>query len=336
MDKLRDLPKAMLSLTLDQLRTLVFIHRTGSPRKAALALRRDQSSIIKQLDSMNDYFHQLCGEQLATKRGRGEDFAFTKTCDLVVELSQQMLNSWDETFEQRRREVGQRLVVAATTYTLGILAQIWNDVWPNIANRAELRVAHIRTKDFWAHLLDRSVDLVIGGLIAQPSQRPETHGHDFLEWDREDFCLLTNISRREWPSDSIDLTQLEQYPLIISEAGIITDAIREWYGEGYRDRLTLEPPSLDVHWIIQLLRLDLVEGFMIATRSLAKSTSDVDAKLRLIELGSGFKPLQIVSGMHGRRGERELYEKLDPMHPLAILWREFARHAPKQRGKRPS
>jgi len=331
MSKLQNLPNAMLSLTLDQLRTLVLIHQTGSPRKAALILGRDQSSVIKQLDSLNEYFEQLCGEPLATKRNRGEDYALTKTCDLVSELSQQMLSSWDEHFENRRQEVGQSLVVAATTFTLGILGQIWDDVWPQIGKRVELKVIHIRTKDFWAHLLDRRVDLVIGGLIAQRGQPPDTRDSDFLEWSREDICLLTNISQKELPSNTIDLRKFRQYPLILPEAGIVTDAIRKWYGEDYKKYLKLEPPGLDVSWIMQLLQLNIVEGFMVSTETVANL---VGSKLRRISFGPSFEPLQIVSGLHGRKGERELYEKLDKRHPIAIFWKVFAENAAKQQAKR--
>jgi DNA-binding transcriptional LysR family regulator len=332
----------MLSLTLDQLRTLVMIRRTGSPRKAATALGRDQSSVLKQLDSLNRDFKKICGEPLAAKQERGQDYSFTATCELVASLSEQLLSHWDEQFQRRRSEVGQRLIIATTTFTLGILREIWDEVSTKIAKRAEVRVEHIRTKDFWEELRNRRVDLVIGGLVAERGQPPETRDNDFLEWQRDDFCLITNIPRRTFPDDSISREDLRLYRLILPGAGIIRDAVHEWYGDD-EHRLNLEPPSLDVHYTLGLLRSRIVEGFMFSTKAIAqtegltdldgdrrqvkkalKSSSDV---LRVVTLGPGFKPLQIVSGLHGRKGERELYEKLDKKHPIAVFWRVFEQHA---------
>ena len=48
-DLLLALSPELLHLTFDQLRTLIFLRSKGSALKAALALRRDQSSVQKQL-----------------------------------------------------------------------------------------------------------------------------------------------------------------------------------------------------------------------------------------------------------------------------------------------
>lgn len=61
---------ALFDTTLDQLRTLV-VHETGTALGAARVLGREQSSVQKQLGTMNRNFGELCGEPLVRKQGRG-------------------------------------------------------------------------------------------------------------------------------------------------------------------------------------------------------------------------------------------------------------------------
>jgi hypothetical protein len=193
-----------------------------------------------------------------------------------------------------------------------------------------------------ASLQDRSVDLVIGGIAYDHGEVPVLNDYDFVEWSREGFCLLTNLSPRLFPAESITWDELRRYSLILPEAGIIIDAVRKWYGEDYQRKLKLQPPILDVHYASELLLTQTVEGFMVSTESLAKrltadapqlSTKRGDAwyprlsKLRAIRLGSGFQPLDIVSGLFGRKGERAMYKQLDRYHPLVLFWEVFEQHA---------
>jgi DNA-binding transcriptional LysR family regulator len=341
MERFDDLPEEVLALTFDQLRTLLFLVHEGSPRKAALALGRDQSSVVKQVELLNESFQKLCGEPLAIKRGRGEDYAFTQTCKEIADLVEQLLDNWSAYLERRRREVGQRLVIATTTFTLRILAQLWDEVAVRVPRRAELEVTQIRTKGFWDSLRDRSVDLVIGAVVSEQHKQPYATDYDFLEWSRDNFCFLTNLSRRVFPGDMITWDELRNYPLILPEAGVIIDAIRIWYGNDYQRKLKLVSPVLDVHYARELLYTRTVEGFMVSTHAVAKhleselpntSISNIDEQqkktrtLRPINLGTGFQKLDLVSGLFGRKGERALYELLDKRHPLVLFWEVFEQH----------
>src|SRR5581483_4324994 len=80
---------SLLPITFDQLRTLLALHDRRTPARAAEALRRDQSSTTKQLDTLNAHFRALCGEPLARRdtRARGRDLVFTRTGEAVVELA---------------------------------------------------------------------------------------------------------------------------------------------------------------------------------------------------------------------------------------------------------
>lgn len=301
-------------------------------------LLREQSSVMKQIEHLNESFQELCGEPLAIKRGRGEDYTLTRTCEQLVSMAEELFDEWAAYLEHRRREVGNHLIVATTTFTLRILSQIWEEVERSVDRRAELQVRQIHTRNFWDSLQDRSVDLVIGGIVAPHDKLPAID-YDFVEWSRETFCFLTNLPPRLFPGHSITWEELRRHPLILPEAGIIIDGVRTWYGEDFKGKLKLSPTVLDVHYARELLVTRMVEGFMVSTRIVAsqlvgnavvsesQSTSRTGSDgLRTIELGAGFQSLDIVSGLFGRKGERALYKSLDPRHPLVLFWEIFERH----------
>ena len=76
---LTDAPGSLLDLTLDQLRTIVVVRHTGTALRAARRLGREQSSVQKQINALNDIAQRLVGELLVIKQGRGQNLLFTPT-----------------------------------------------------------------------------------------------------------------------------------------------------------------------------------------------------------------------------------------------------------------
>ncbi|MFC2171401.1 hypothetical protein ACFLU6_02065 [Acidobacteriota bacterium] len=340
--------RALLRLTLDQLRTIIFIKEKGSPREAAKALGRDQSSVQKQLDALNEYFEDLCGEPLATKRDRGQDYAITGTCVVAAELAEELLTTWANRFDDRRREVGRKFVVATTTFTIRVLGRVWGKFRSEIG-AADLQVTQIRTKDFWRSLQDGSVDLLVGGLPVECGKMPKKADFDFLEWDRDSLCILTNHDVMDLPNSPITSRELQKYKLILPRSGVIEEFVRECYGDGYERNLKLEPRIDDVFYGIHILRYNVMRGCMFATNTVAEYAmkfpnlddfyGDYNGSLgsnglRKIELGNGFKNMEIVCGLFGRKGERSYLEKNKRDHPLAIIWRVFEEERPKTKQKK--
>lgn len=335
--ELTDVPQAMLDVTFNQLRTLVAVRKLGSPRKAALHLHRDQSSVVKQLKALNEHFERICGEPLAISNERGQDYDFTETCDKVVDLSEDLLTKWAATFAERRRNLGRRLIIATTTFTLEILAKVWIEVQNRKTRDSKLSVRQLRTADFFPELDKRTVDVVIGGVV---TARGGSIGneYDFCEWHRGGFSLLTNLTNEQFPAQTIQPSDLRKYCVILPTGGVIIDAIRGWYGDDYEDKLPLRSTVADVHYALRLLRLGILQGFMVATKGLAareaKRTAKDETPFREIELGPRFPRLEIVSGLCGRPGERKRYEDQDREHPLALFWRIFERQAKDQGSER--
>jgi DNA-binding transcriptional LysR family regulator len=318
---------ALLDLTLDQLRTLVIAHRTGSALRAAERLGRQQSSVQKQLDTLNRQFQHLCGESLVVKQGRGKQLLFTPTGQAAAGWSEKLFQDWAAGIQECRRRLGATVTVGTTEFTLDYLGKAWERVKDRLqAEEVELRVVHVRTRRFWEALDSKRVDLLCGGIATPRGDLEVAASYEFIEWHRGTLVLLTNLSRRDLPTPKVGFERLASLPLVVPAAGIITDFLRRWYGESYQSRLDIVALIDELHYGLALLRSHLTDGCMLVTQSVGqavlKGQLPTASDLRILELGDDFQPpLELVSGVFARRGERSQYAAT---HPVNVLWDAFA------------
>jgi DNA-binding transcriptional LysR family regulator len=322
-------PGGLLDLTLDQLRTLVVVRRTGTALGAARRLGREQSSVQKQLDTMNGIAQRLVGESLVIKRGRGQDVLFTPTGETLVELAERTLDSWLTGTHAARRRLGSTVTVGTTEFTIRFVGEIWPRVRDEFERREiELNVVHVRTRDFWQKLDSQQVDLVCGSFATRTGELPSLD-HDFIEWHREGVALLTNLSNRELPDKPISSTRLPALPLLAPAAGLLAEFLRGWYGPDYRNQLSIVAEIDALYYGLGLLDSQLLHGCLLTTSQVAKAAIEGrlpgGRDLRAVPLATDFEPpLELVTGVFGRRNERERYS---PEHPLNLLWEAFAKAA---------
>ncbi|MCG5216768.1 LysR family transcriptional regulator [Streptosporangium sp. KLBMP 9127] len=311
-------PPALLDTTLDQLRTLIVVRESGSALHAARTLGREQSSVQKQVDTLNRNFQRLCGEMLVTKQGRGKDFLFTPTGEMVVEAARRTLGEWLEEIHASRRRTGRTLTVGTTEHTLWILARAWERLSAEFLSREiEFRLTHVRTKDFWPRLEAGQVDLLCGSVVSPVGDSTRHDKYDVMEWRRGSPVLLTNLSAVELPTAGVPVSRLADLPLIVPASGLIADFLNQWYGPDFRRQLHIVADIDDVQYGMALMRSQLARGCMIVTRTLGRRAVE-DSDLRIIELAHDTEPkLEMVSAVFARKGERDRYE---PDHPLNLLW----------------
>lgn len=320
-------PAMLLEITFDQLRTLVVVHEARSANGAARLLGREQSSVQKQIDTLNRSFQRMCGEKLAVKQGRSQPFLFTPSGNAVVEQSRTLLLDWQAGINDARRRIGKTVNIGTTEFTLGFLGRAWQRVAEEFQSREiELSVVHVRTKDAFARLDAKEVDLLCGGFAAAIGADDIPVDYEFLPWRREDLVLLTNLPKRELPVPEVSASRLAEVPLLVPSGGLIVDFLRRWYGNDVRNRLTIIATIDDVYYGLALLRSKLAFGCMLVSASIGRAA--VEGRLpsapefRLVGLGPDFDPtLELVTGTFARRGEREGFE---PSHPLNLLWKAFA------------
>ncbi|MGH3800752.1 MAG: LysR family transcriptional regulator [Pseudonocardiaceae bacterium] len=330
-------PSELLDLTFDQLRTLVMVRLTGNALRAARALGREQSSVQKQLTTLNELAQRMVGEVLALKQRRGQDFLFTPTGDQVTDLAAATLEGWSDVVHSARRRLGSTITVGTTEFTIRFLGEIWPHVRDDFQRRGiELKIVHVRTRDFWATLDAQQVDLICGSFATEQGQLPDLD-YDFIECGRERVALLSNLTARELPDRPVRFAELPKLPLLAPTAGLLAEFLRRWYGPDYRATLTVIADIDALNYGLGLLQSQLLHGCLITTHAVAEAaiTGRLPGGegLRMIELGNDYRPcLELVTGVFGRRREREHYAS---DHPLNILWQLFETHASDGTDSRP-
>lgn len=322
-----DYPAALLDTTVDQLRTLLAVHEEGTALGAARLLGREQSSVQKQLDTMNRNLGELCGEPLAVKRGRGQRMLFTPTGQALVELARSTLGEWLEGIHQCRRRLGRTLSVGSTRYTLGYLLGGVEQVRDAFRREGvELRMAHVRT----AHLLDKlrsgELDLVCGSVLTTTGEDGRLADVEVMEWRRSGLALVTNLSARELPEPPVPVSALPSVGLVVSSGGLISGFLQGWFGPGYRQELAITAEIDTVQYGFELLRSGVVRGCMLVTEGIGEAVRDgrlpEAADLRTVRLSDDLVPrLQALVGAFARRGEPASY---GPGHPVSRLWSALA------------
>lgn len=319
-------PQPLLDTTLDQLRTLVVVHETGTALAAARLLGREQSSVQKQLDTLNRNFRELCGEALVLKQGRGKDALFTATGEALVERARDTLDDWLEVVTDSRRRVGGSLRVGTTRFTLGFLTPAVEQVAADFrADGVDLKVVHLRTRNLLEALRANEVDLVCGSTLTHVGADPE--GLDVLEWRRSGLTLVTNLDRRLVDGPAVRAAALPRLPLVIAGSGLVAEFLRGWFGADYRGALNVAGEVDDVRYGFELLSSGLLHGCMLVTRGVAEAAMDgrlPDGRgLRTLDVLGDLEPkLEVLVGAFARRGEREQH---DEQHPLNRLWGALAR-----------
>jgi DNA-binding transcriptional LysR family regulator len=321
-------PPMLLELTFDQLRTLVVVQEADSANDAARILGREQSSVQKQIDTLNRSFQRMCGELLAIRQGRGQPFRFTPTGTVVAELARAMLVEWQARVNDARRRIGKTLAIGTTEFTLPFVGKVWQRVCDEFAAREiELNVQHVRTKDSFTRLDAKEIDLLCGGFASITGARDLPGDYEFLQWRRDGLVLLTNLSKRELPVPAVSVERLPRVPLIVpSTGGVIVDFLRRWYGSDFRNRLTIVATIDDIYYGLALMRSKMAYGCMLTSLGIARAAVDGrlpgGPDLRFVDLGPDFDPMmELVTGTFARRGERSAF---DTSHPLNLLWQAFA------------
>ncbi|MEW2356822.1 LysR family transcriptional regulator [Spirillospora sp. NPDC029432] len=333
LDDLLDCPAGLLDTTFDQLRTLLVVHETGSALRAARVLGREQSSVQKQLDTLNRNCQAMCGEVLTLRQGRGKDYLFTPAGEDAARLARETLGRWQDAVHQSRRRLGRMLTVGTTEFTLPIVSRAWARASADLgAREVEFRAVHVRTKDMWARLESNEMDLVCGTIVSTPEGDRRLRDHAVVEYARGRAMLLTNLAEDELPGPRARTSALAELPLVVPAAGLIADFLAGWYGAAFRDRLNVVADIDDVHYGRSLLRSGFVRGCMIVTESIGRRTAGGPAEpgelpLRTVELHDDLEPrAELMTGAFVRKADLERY---DDGHPLNLLWaavHEDARH----------
>ena len=307
------------SITIDQLRTYVAVHETGSSRSAIKALGRDQSSIDKQLKTLDEHFWDLGKQRLFVKPfGRGEELRFTRAGETVFQLAEKLLRELSTTRAQLEKV--DRLRIA----TLGFLTPLFAKLDGPIAERfrqcgrnPDRELIHVSAKNIQTCLDDPAIDFALGGVIS--SQRIEEH-LEFALWKTEEFLLLSNFPL-DVPEVRIDQLRSLNLPLILPDPdfGLIKEFVKSALGGDYG--LNILERCTDLQFGIDLLRLRVHQACTIVMAHIAEEAIRQQGTNKIFSIYplTGFD-LRFHVGLFRRAGEDDLYEAT---HPKRLFWDTF-------------
>ena len=333
-----DLGEELLSTTLDQLHTLLAVAEHESVREAGKKLGKDQSSVDKQIDALTKHFGRLMpGIKLVIKsEQRGGKVQFTEPGKLVVALAKTILEQTESTRLELTRLQGQ-VKAAATTFMIPAVCVVWNE-WKRVAGSDfQLSITHIHSDRVPSILLeDSTIDFCFGGLLTGPQgfvrSSKELQQMEFIEWDREEIGILTNLPDSRLGGGPISVEEIisRNLPLILPTQGMVAD-FAEMIFHGEQVKANIIEFIHDVFFGVNLLQYEIYPACMFCTDTIAKwamssglrsATSDQSAPnviLRYIPLTASSRELKASVGLF-RRKEAKAYGK---DHPLTICWEKF-------------
>jgi DNA-binding transcriptional LysR family regulator len=310
--------RPFISVTIDQLRTYVAVHETESMRSAALrVLKRDQSSVEKQLKTLDEHFWNFNKERLIIKApGRGGELRFTRGGERVYELARRVLQEFLNT--RTHLEKVYRLRIALTKFTIPLLAEIEVPIsrrFKQHGRKPERELIHVRSEQTQKCLEDPTIDFSLGPIIHGQPVHPQ---FEFIRWKTENVVLLSNVPLN---FNELDIGQLRSLglPLILPTTGIMHEIVTK--GLGGSEGLNVVERCNDLQFALDLLRLRVHEACLIAPDSMAR-----EAQRRADSAGIfHIYPLvdcdiRVDTGLFRRAGEDRLYE---PTHPVRIFWDAF-------------
>src|SRR5713101_1670320 len=89
---------SLLNLTVDQIRTFLEVCRSGSATRASQNLRRQRTSVQKQLKAIEGYVGEVSGAPLfAPRRKKGDQFVLTSAGQIFKSHAEHMIEQLDMT-----------------------------------------------------------------------------------------------------------------------------------------------------------------------------------------------------------------------------------------------
>ena len=323
--ELQSLPvEVLLATTFDQLRTFSTVCRMANIRTAARALGRDHSSVRKQLDTLEERFHEVAnGRLLVHATTRGGALHVTDAGRRVQAFADRTLaaleDAWQELHKNRRDRPLRFGVSGFRSYVGGFL----NETHAAMASEFERRgLAFARevvpiTAPGDPVLLDRDdLDFVFSSSMCRKDERPSFDpALEFTEWSRDELVILANIDVGKGPLNIRQILE-RRIPMVAPHRGVIFDLILAELAEGERDRLQIAEWCDDVLVAIDLLHHKLRHAALFCTKTVAcfaKSRGGSD-HLRVVpyecEWTHSF-------GLLARRTDLAAW---GPDHPARVLW----------------
>jgi|ERR1041384_2064445 DNA-binding transcriptional LysR family regulator len=331
-DKLNEHTNDLLPITLDQLRTFLAVCQELSPRRGGQLLRREQTSVEKQLKTLEDRFEKLAhGKLIVRAAQRGGDIQLTEAGDQVRQFAEFVLKGLaDLSMDIRSLQQDRPIRIALTTFMISLLGEIQPAVmeaFKKVGIRLNRELVHVRSNQIQTVLENKEVDFSLGGFVARAGEEsPIDEALEFIEWKREELGLLSSYNL-EVDTEAVSSTDLieRRIPLIVPRQGLIHDLLDIWFGgQDLDNKLNVVEWCDDVHFAMDLLHLKVYEASMISTSYISRWIKERpnSGHLRFYKIKDSGCQLRV--GLFRRKDIGKVYSKT---HPLTVFWQVFKKLA---------
>jgi DNA-binding transcriptional LysR family regulator len=271
--------EALLATTFDQLRTFSAVCRIGNVRAAARALGRDHSSIRKQLDTVEERFHDVAdGRLLVHSANRGGPVHVTEVGRRVQEFADRTLGAlegaWHELHKARRQRPLRFGTSGFRAYVGEFLAQTHQPFTREFERRGMTFAREIVPveSDRGRHvLLERDdLDFAFAATMSRKAEQPLFDpALDFTEWSRDDLVVLANIDVGKAPLSSRLILE-RRIPMLAPHKGVIFELIVAELDEAERQQLNVVEWCDDGLVAMDVLHHRLRHAALFCTRTFAR------------------------------------------------------------------
>jgi DNA-binding transcriptional LysR family regulator len=325
----------LLATTFDQLRTFGAVCRTGNVRAAARALGRDHSSVKKQLDTIDERFHQAAhGRLIVHASSRGGAVHVTEAGHRVQAFAESALRAlsdmWNELYKARLDRPLRFAVSGFGSYVAEFLA----DTHPRLIREFERHGVHygreivpIGAGTVQRALLERDdLDFAFAGAMCRKNATASfDEALEFTEWLRDDLVVLANIDPGGAALSSRRILE-QRVPMIAPRQGMIYEVLVADLDAKERSQLNVVEWCDDWLVAINLLQYRLCRAAVLCTRTFARF-----AKSRVGSAHLHIVPYQCEwdnrFGLLARRTDIEAWSE---NHPARLLW-QFIRRVTSER-----
>jgi DNA-binding transcriptional LysR family regulator len=322
--ELRRSIEPLLSLTLDQLSTFSAICERESIRQTALAIGRDQSSVEKQLQTMERNFERVTNEKLVLRsEKRGTKIHLTRSGTSVRELAQDvLLLAMDTATHLRKLQQNYTIRIGLGTWMLPFLIAIQEQIAKTFEHSGVKLIPdlqHFQPSDIQTILQrDKCLDFCMAIVMAKAGEPAVMQdGLEFAEWRRDELVLLSNWKVPGGTLAVSDLTK-KRIPLIMPKSGIVPEFVSHLVDD--LQALNVVQYCNDGNFALDLLRLGPQDCGIVCGEYVVKHAKSLPPGKNLYETRFKGSKIQLCIGLMQREGASRGYPE---SHPVRMFWDTF-------------
>jgi DNA-binding transcriptional LysR family regulator len=268
--------EGVFKITLGQLRLLYFLRREKALAGVARLLGKDQSSIKKSLDALDEHLSGMVESRLYVSQSARRNNPLTAAGEAAESLASDVLTALQR-FAARHTYDGQFVIqMGLTTFLLSFVKPLL------LRLRGErdmmVQLSHLRTGNLQDAVLSHEVQCAFGGTVVKRGEAAQFRdGIEAREIERDIFGFMTNYDPGRRLLTLTDIIE-QRIPLVLPRSGVVFDFVAaELAARTGREIVTPNDMAreldvvewcADVHFAFEYMRLGMRQAGMFVLKGI--------------------------------------------------------------------